>query len=126
MNVVLWVVQAMLALLSLVGGMYKVFLFQFDARIPSTSALPRAGWAAVGVFEILCAVLLVVPAAVSWRPLLTPLAAAALAAESLALAVMYARYSLALAATNPLVYVVPMGLMAAFVAYGRYTHRSPV
>jgi hypothetical protein len=43
--------------------------------------------------------------------------------ESLALALLYAQYSLAIAPTNPLVYVVVMGLMAAFVAYGRYALR---
>jgi hypothetical protein len=51
---------------------------------------------------------------------LTPLAAAALALESLALAVLHARYSLALTAANPLVWVVAGALIAAFVAYGRY------
>jgi hypothetical protein len=54
---------------------------------------------------------------------LTPLAAAALALESLALAVLYARYSLALTAANPLVWVAVGALIAAFVAYGRYTLR---
>jgi predicted cobalt transporter CbtA len=43
------------------------------------------------------------------------------ALESLALAVLYARYSLALTAANPLVWVVVGALIAAFVAYGRYT-----
>jgi hypothetical protein len=57
-------------------------------------------------------------------PILTPLAAAALALESLALAVLYARYSLALTAANPLVWVVAGALIAAFVAYGRYTLRT--
>jgi hypothetical protein len=75
------------------------------------------------VFEMLCAVLLVVPAAVKWMPILTPLAAAALALESVALAVLYAWYSLALTAANPLVWVVVGALIAAFVAYGRNTLR---
>jgi hypothetical protein len=66
---------------------------------------------------------LVVPAAVKWMPILTPIAAAALALESVALAVLFAQYSLALTATNPLVFVVVMGLVAAFVAYGRYALR---
>ena len=39
----------------------------------------------------------------------TPLAAAALAVESVALAAIFARYSLALTATNPLVWVIGMG-----------------
>jgi hypothetical protein len=77
------------------------------------------------MFEMLCAGLLVVPAAVKWMPVLTPLAAAALALESLALAGLYARYSLKLTATNPLVWSVVMGSLAAFVAYGRYALRPP-
>jgi hypothetical protein len=49
------------------------------------------------------AVLLIVPAAAKWMPVLTPLAAAALGLETLVLAGLYARYSLALTVTNPLV-----------------------
>src|SRR5215831_6144606 len=124
MNLLLWIVQIVLAFLSFAGGAYKVFAFQVDPAIPATAALSRGAWSALGVFEVACAVLLVVPAATKWMPTLTPLAAAALALESVALAVMYARYSLDLAASNPLVYVVPMALMAAFVAYGRYATRS--
>ena len=125
MNVLLWVVQAALALLSFGGGAYKVFMFDELAKMPAMGALARGGWGALGVFEMVCGVLLVVPVAANRMPFLTPLAAAALALESLALAVLYARYSLELTATNPLVWVVMMGLMAAFVAYGRYALRPP-
>jgi hypothetical protein len=90
---------------------------------PFFGALPRGGWGALGVFEMLCAVLPVVPSAAKWMPILTLLAAAALALESLALAVLYARYSLVVTAVNPLVWVVAGALIAAFVAYGRYTIR---
>ncbi|HEY3935760.1 MAG TPA: hypothetical protein VGL65_14195 [Gemmatimonadales bacterium] len=121
MNIILWVLQIVLALLCLAGGAYKVFAFQVVPMIPSTSALPRAGWTVLGVFEIVCGLLLVIPGATHWMPGLTPLAAAALTLESLALAAMYARYSLALVATNPLVYVVPMAVFALLVAWGRYT-----
>jgi uncharacterized membrane protein YphA (DoxX/SURF4 family) len=76
-------------------------------------ARPRGGWRALGVFEMLGGILLVVPG-------VTPLAAAALALETLALAGLYARYSLKVAVTNPLVWSVVMGLLAAFVAYGRW------
>jgi hypothetical protein len=126
MNVLLWVLQVALVLLSLGGGAYKVFMFDELAKMPAMGALARGGWGALGVFEMLCAFLLVVPAAANRMPVLTPLAAAALALESLALAGLYARYSLELTATNPLVWVVVMGLMAAFVAYGRYALRPPV
>jgi hypothetical protein len=73
------------------------------------------------VFEMVCAVMLIVPAATKWMPVLTPLAAAALALESLALAGLFGRYSLKMTAAHPLVWVVGMGLVAAFVAYGRYS-----
>ncbi len=123
MNVLLWVFQLALALLSLAGGAYKVFGFDAVANEPFFGALPRGGWSALGVFEMLCPVLLIVPGVAKRMPLLTPVAAAALALESLALAGLYAQYSLALTAANPLVWVVAMGLMAAFVAYGRYALR---
>src|SRR6476620_9809646 len=124
MNVVLWVVQLALAFLSFAGAAYKIFMFEELAKMPSIGALPRGGWASLGVFEMLCGVLLVVPAALKWMPALTPLAAAALTLEGLALAALYARYSLELTATNPLVWVVAMGVMAAGVAYGRYALTS--
>ncbi len=111
MNVLLWVLQVALALLYLAGGSYKTF--KFDALANQMRALPPGGWRALGVLEMLGAVLLIVPA-------VTPLAAGALALETLALAGLYARYSLKLAATNPMVWAVVMGLLSAFVAYGRY------
>ena len=57
---------------------------------------------------------------------MTPVAATALVLESLVLAGLDAQYSLSLTATNPLVWVVAMGLIAAFVAYGRYALRPLV
>lgn len=72
---------------------------------------------------MLGAVLLVVPGVVAWRPVLTPLAAAALALEALALCWIYARRSLQLAASNPPVWSVAMTALVAFVAYGRYALR---
>ena len=100
-------------------------MFDELAKIPSVGAFSRAGWGALGVCEMLFAVLLVVPAAMKWMPVLTPLAAGALALEILGLAVLYAGYSLELSATNPLVWVVVIGLAAAFVAYPRYALARP-
>jgi DoxX-like family len=121
MNVVLWVLQAVLALLYLSGGAYKVF--SFDELANQMSALSRDGWRALGVFEMLGALLLIVPGAAKWKPLMTPAAAAALALETLALAALYASYSQQLAVSNPLLWAAVMGLLAAFVAYGRYALR---
>jgi len=75
----------------------------FDEFANQMRALSRGGWGALGLLEMLCAVLLVIPAAAKWMPALTPLAAAALALESLALAGLDARYSFKLTPTNSLV-----------------------
>lgn len=123
MNVLLWVLQVVLAVLYFAGGAYKVF--KFDELANYMRALPRGGWRVLGVLEMVGAVLLIVPAAAKWMPTLTPLAAAALALETLALAVLYAQYSLKLTASNPMVWAVVMGLLAAFVAYGRYALTPP-
>jgi uncharacterized membrane protein YphA (DoxX/SURF4 family) len=119
MNVLLWIVQALLALAYFAGGAYKVFSFDELAKTPAGAALPQGAWAALGSLEMVGAFLLVVPAATGWKPMLTPLAAAVLAVETFALAILYARYSLEIAATNPLVWAVVIGALAAFVAYGR-------
>jgi len=121
MNVLLWIVQAALALLYFAGGAYK--MIGFDELAKQFGAIPRAGWAAVGAFEVAGAVLLVVPAAVKRIAHVVPIAAAALAVEAFGLSALYASYSLAPTAANPLVWSVAMGLLAAFVAFGRYARR---
>jgi len=124
MNVLLWILQVALALLYLAGGSYKVFMF--DELAKQLVAISRDGWRVLGVLEMVGGVLLIVPAAARWMPVLTPVAAAVLALETLGLAALYARYSLAIAATNPLVWALPIGLLAAFVAYGRGTQFTRV
>jgi hypothetical protein len=124
MNLVLWIFQAVLALLYLAGGAYKVF--SFDQVAEQFAAVPRGGWSALGVIEMLGAVLLIVPAALKWMPSLTPLAATVLTLETVALAALYARYSLTLAPSNPLLWALVMALMVGFVAYGRYALERPV
>lgn len=118
MNVLLWVVQVILALLLLAGGGFKVLNPDDVAR--QIRSVPPAGWRVIGVLEVVGAVLLIVPGVLSWMPALTTFAAAALALENLGLSALYGRYSRKLVAANPLVYAVPLALLAAFVAYGRY------
>lgn len=118
MNVLLWILQGGLALLLFAGGAYKLFTREELAR--QFGVLSLGAWGAFGVVEMVGAILLIVPAAANWAPTLTPLAAAVIAVESSVLAVVYSRTSRALSVSNPLVFAVAMGLVAAFVAYGRY------
>jgi hypothetical protein len=121
MNALLWVLQVALALLYFAGGAYKTFMF--DELTNQIDAIPRAGWGALGVLEMVCAVLLVLPVSEKWMPIQTRVGGGGGAVETLALAALYAGYSLTLTAANPLVWALAMGLMAAFVAYGRYALR---
>ena len=43
MNILLWILQAVLALLSLAGGAYKLFMFDELAKMPAMGALSRGG-----------------------------------------------------------------------------------
>lgn len=117
MNVVLWVFQVVLAALYVSGGAYKA---STGGALASRFGLSRGTWGALGVVEVLGGILLIVPVALNWMPELTTMAAAVLVVEALALVVLYARHSLKLAPTNPLPYALVQGLLAAFVAYGRY------
>lgn len=118
MEIFLWILQAALAFLYLTGGSYKIF--KFEEHVSYMRAIPHNGWRALGLLEVTGAVLLIVPAAVNWMPVLTTLAAAVLAVETLALAWFYSRYSRKFAVTNPMAWAIVMGLVAAFVAIGRY------
>lgn len=117
MNILLWVFQAALAFLYLAGGYFKAF--KFDELAGQYTALSRGGWRAVGFLEMVGAVLLILPAATGTMPVLTLVAAAVLAIESLTLAAVFARRSLQVTAENPMIWNVVMGLLAAFVAFGR-------
>lgn len=119
MNVLLWILQIALAFTYFAGGAYK--LSKSDVLTSQVPTMPRGGWRILGVIEIVGALLLIVPAALRWMPSLTPLAAALLALEAVGLAALFGRrYSLKLTPKNPTVWPVVMGVLVAFVAYGRY------
>lgn len=118
MNLLLWVFQALLALLYLTGGYYKAF--QFDALADQFPAVPRGGWRLVGLVEMVGAVLLIVPAAIGWMPSLTIIAAVVLAVETLVISGIYARHSLKMTPANPLVWSGVMFALVSFVAYARF------
>ena len=124
MNIVFWGLQAVLALLFLAGGSYKAFSFQQLAI--QFSEVPHGGWRALGFLEMAGGVLLIVPAALKWMPSLTAHAAAVLTLETFALAALYARHSTKMTPENPMVWALVMGVLVAFVAYGRYVLKPVV
>jgi hypothetical protein len=72
MNVLLWVLQILTALLYGWSGVMKVFMIdEISGQVASFGALPREAWMALGVLELVCAVGLIVPLALNWHPRLT-------------------------------------------------------
>jgi hypothetical protein len=116
MNILLWILQVLAALLYGASGVMKVFLFdEVSEGVPSFGALPREAWMALGILELVCVVGLIVPAAFRWRPTLTVVAATILAIESLVFIAVHVRYG----EVGSIVLSGVLGLLMAFIAYGR-------
>ena len=123
MNILLWVLQVLAALLYGASGVMKVFMFEkISQDVPSFGALPREAWMALGILELVCTIGLIVPAAFHWRPQLTILAATLLAIESLVFVWVHVTYH----EMTPLILSGVLGLLMAFIAYGRMVLRPIV
>lgn len=117
MNTLLWSLQILAALLYGSSGIMKVFLFdKIKGEVPSFAALPRNAWAALGILELTCVLGLILPGALHWHPQLIMLAALLLSVESLVFIWVHVRYH----ETGSIVMVSVLGLLMAFIAYGRF------
>ena len=116
MNILLWVLQVLAALMYGASGVMKVFMFdKISEGVPSFGALPRRAWMGLGILELVCTIGLIVPAAFHWHPALTAVAASVLAIESLVFVAVHVKYR----EITPIIMSVVLGLLLAFIAYGR-------
>jgi uncharacterized membrane protein YphA (DoxX/SURF4 family) len=114
MNIVLWIVQTLLALLFLFTGGMKLIMpiEEMTQQIPMPGLFLRF----IGVCEVLGGLGLVLPWLLSIRPGLTPLAAAGLVIIMIGATVITI-------VTGPIaISLVPLavGILCLFVAYGRW------
>lgn len=116
MHTLLWVLQILGAILYGASGVMKVFMFDTISQdVQAFQALPKAVWMALGIVELVCTAGLIVPGALHWRPALTVAAAAILALESLVFIAVHVKY----AEVAPIIMSGTLGLLMAFIAYGR-------
>jgi uncharacterized membrane protein len=113
MSKLLWVLQVLLAALFLFAGVMKFVMPAEEMAKQLPVSVPFIRF--IGVCEILGAVGLILPSALRIRPGLTPLAAAGLVIIMAGATVVTAQMGPLAPALFPLV----VGLLAAFVAYGR-------
>jgi hypothetical protein len=110
----LWIVQGLLALTFLFAGGTKLVLP--IEEMTKDLALPGLFLRLLGVAEVLGAIGLILPGLLHIRPDLTPLAAAGL------VLIMIGATAVTLTTMDPALALIPLvvGLLAAFVAYGRW------
>lgn len=117
MNILLWILQALAALVYGASGVMKIFMFdEISKDVRSFDALPRGVWTALGVLELVCVVGLILPAALRWHPKLTVAAATILALESLVFIGVHIKSG----ELAPIIISAALGLIMAFIAYGRF------
>jgi uncharacterized membrane protein YphA (DoxX/SURF4 family) len=120
LHYVLWTVQVLLALLFLFAGGTKLVLpieaMAQQAQATGQTPLPGLFLRFIGVVELLGGLGLLLPGLLRIRPGLTPLAAGGL------VIVMIGATVLTLMSASPASALIPLavGLLAAFVAYGRW------
>jgi uncharacterized membrane protein len=116
MNIALWIVQALLAALFLFAGGIKLVMPMEEMM--KQMPIPLPGWFVLftGVVEVLGAIGLILPRLLGIRPGLTPLAAAGLMIVMIGATVYTFAAGDVASALIPLV----VGLITAFVAYGRW------
>jgi uncharacterized membrane protein YphA (DoxX/SURF4 family) len=119
MNIALWIIQILLALLFLfAGGMKLVIAPDVLASMgsPNQVHLPGLFIKLIGVFEVLGGLGLILPGLLRIRRGLTPLAAVGLLIIMLGAVVVTIMGDGLVAAIVPIV----TGLLMAFIAYGRW------
>ena len=122
MTYTLWIVQGLLALIFLWAGGIKLVLPL--EKLTGPMPLPGLFVRFIGVAEVLGAIGLILPGLLRIRPGLAPLAAAGL------VIIMIGATVLGLASGDVALTLIPLvvGLLSAFVAYGRWRltpHRGP-
>ena len=122
MNILLWILQILLALLFLFGGITKLVIpadILMASAPPGSTQFPALFLKFIGLCETLGGLGLILPGIFHRRQELTPLAAAGLVIIMIGAVVITAKDQGISAALFPLI----IGLLCAFVAYGRWKLR---
>jgi uncharacterized membrane protein YphA (DoxX/SURF4 family) len=118
LNIVLWVLQVLLALLFIwAGGLKLVLPLEKLAGPPGSVVLPGLFVRFIGVAELLGGLGLILPGLLRIKPGLTPLAAVGLVVIMIGAVVVTLMGS---GGAGLAAFPAVVGLLAAFIAYGRW------
>jgi DoxX-like family len=120
MNILLWVLQILLALHTAVGAVWKLS-HSAEQTMPSLKAIPPGVWLAMSALELLCSLGLILPAFSAPLAILAPIAAACIVAEMLLFSALHIRSGDA--NRGPLIYWLVVAAICVFIVYGRFVLR---
>ena len=117
MNILLWVLQVLLALHAAIGAVWK-FANSAGETQPALGAIPHGVWLSMSIVELLCVLGLIVPALYKPLAILVPVAALFIVAEML----LFSGLNLFSASVDygSLIYWLVVAAICAFFAYGRF------
>lgn len=116
MNILFWVLQGLLAAHTLIGAIWK-FSHTPAQTMPSLASIPQGLWVSMSVFEVLCALALVLPALNKSLAIMTPVGALCLAAEMLIFCGLHLRSGGP--SYGPMIYWLVVAALCVLIAYGR-------
>jgi uncharacterized membrane protein YphA (DoxX/SURF4 family) len=123
MNIALWIVQILLAVVFLMAGFMKVSKSKDELietggeRMAWVESLSAGNVKLIGILEVLAAIGLILPQLTGILPWLTPLAAVGLVFTMIGAIILHVRRG---DGAQAIVMNVVLLLMASFVAYGRF------
>lgn len=117
MNIVLWILQALLAAHTAIGAVWK--FKNTEQAVPSLQVIPHGVWLSLSVVDLLCSVALLLPAVHKPFGFLAPLAAIWIVAEMLMFSGLHLRSGDS--DNSPVVYWMVVAAVSAFIAYGRFS-----
>jgi xanthine/uracil/vitamin C permease (AzgA family) len=116
MNILLWVLQILLAVHTIIGALWK--FSNPEQTVESLNAIPHGVWMGMSVIELLCSLGLILALFNKSLGKLIPVAAVCITAEMLFFTGVHifsgnANYS-------PVIYWLVVAAISAFIAYGRF------
>ena len=116
MNILLWILQILLALHTFMGAIWK---FSNSAQtVPSLEVIPHSIWVTMSILELVCAVALVLPAVFKKLGFIVPIAATFITLEMLLFCGLFI-----FSDGNDfghLIYWLLVAVICTFIAYGRF------
>ena len=116
MNILLWILQILLALHTILGAVWK--FSNSEQTVPSLKAIPHEVWLALIIIELFCSLGLILPALNKHLAILAPIAAVCIAAEML----LFSGLNIFSGDVNygQMIYWLVVAAICAFIAYGRF------